>query len=259
MEFFEATIKGREDLDPGYFVLRLGGCEALADAAPGQFVMVRGDWGRDPLLPRAVSLLAVGPAGEAALLLKQVGRGTALLGRLAPGTRVRVLGPLGTSFPAPRADRHDLLVAGGCGVPPLYMHAERAVQQGLAGHVELFIGGRGGCDLPLLARFERLGVRVHVATEDGSRGLRGLVTDALQRRLVEVPAGATLLCCGPNAMLEAVARLARAKALPCLVSLEAGMACGLGACLGCAVPGRSRPYLYVCKDGPVFDAEEVYA
>jgi dihydroorotate dehydrogenase electron transfer subunit len=258
MQFFEATVRQREELDPGYFVLWLGGCEALAEAQPGQFVMVRGDWGRDPLLPRAVSLLDARPDGEAALLLKQVGRGTGLLARLAPGARLKVLGPLGTSFPPPAADRLDLLVAGGCGVPPLFWHAARAARAGLGHKVEFFLGGRTSCDLPYLAAIERLGGRVHVATEDGSRGTRGFVTAALERRLAEGAPGAALLGCGPNAMLEATARIAAAHDLPCWVSLEANMACGLGACLGCAVPGHSRPYVYVCQDGPVFDAREVY-
>jgi dihydroorotate dehydrogenase electron transfer subunit len=257
MHFFEAIIRAREDLDPGYFVLRLARCEALADAQPGQFVMVRGDWGRDPLLPRALSLLDV-DGGEAAVLVKQVGRGTGLLARVAPGARLKVLGPLGTAFPAPDRARYDLCVAGGCGVPPLWLHARRAASQGLGDRVEFFLGGRSASDLPYAAEVERLGVRLHLTTLDGSRGLRGFVTDALERRLSEVPPAATLLACGPNPMLEAVARIAKARGLACHVSLEAQMACGLGACLGCAVPARSRPYLYVCQDGPVFDAREVY-
>jgi len=257
MEFFEATVRAREDLDPGYFVLRLSGCEALARSEPGQFVMARGDWGRDPLLPRALSLLDV-ESGEAAVLVKQVGRGTRLLARLTPGARLRVLGPLGTAFPAPDPGRHDLCIAGGCGVPPLWLHARRAASRGLADRIDFFLGGRGASDLPYAAQIERLGVRLYLTTLDGSRGERGLVTEALERRLDEMPPGATLLACGPNPMLEAVAGIAKARGLRCHVSLEANMACGLGACLGCAVPGRSRPFVYVCQDGPVFDATEVF-
>jgi dihydroorotate dehydrogenase electron transfer subunit len=258
MDFFDARVVAREDLAPGYFILRLGGCQALAGSLPGQFVMVRGDWGRDPLLPRALSLLDARADGTAAILVKTVGRATALLSRTAAGARLRVLGPLGTSFPAPDPGRHDLLVAGGSGVPPVYLQAARAATAGLADNVDVFLGGRTAQDLPHATAIERLGVRLHLTTDDGSRGLRGLVTVALERYLDEAGGKPTLMACGPDPMLRAVARSARLRELPCHVSLEASMACGMGACLGCAVPARSRPFLYVCKDGPVFDAGEVY-
>jgi len=258
MNFFEARVTAREDLAPGYFVLRLGGCTALAGALPGQFVMVRGDWGRDPLLPRAISLHEVGAGGSAALLVRAVGRGTGLLSRLGAGAALKVLGPLGTAFPVPAAGRHDLLVAGGCGVPPIYFQAARAAAAGLADHVEVFLGGRTAQDLPYAAEIERLGVRLQLTTDDGSRGRRGFVTAALEARLDEMGGRPHLIACGPDPMLQAVARLARQRGLPCQVSLEAAMACGLGVCLGCAVPARSRPFVYVCTDGPVFDAGEVY-
>ncbi|MBI5482402.1 MAG: dihydroorotate dehydrogenase electron transfer subunit [Deltaproteobacteria bacterium] len=258
MNFIDAGVVAREDLAPGYFILRLGGCEALAGALPGQFVMVRGDWGRDPLLPRAISLLEARPDGMAAILVKTVGRGTALLSRATAGARLRVLGPLGTAFPAPDAARQDLLIAGGSGVPPVYLQAARAAAAGRADRVEVFLGGRTAQDLPYATGLERLGVSLHLTTDDGSRGQRGLVTAALERRLDEVGGRPRLMACGPDPMLHAVARIARLRELPCLVSLEAAMACGLGACLGCAVPARSRPFVYVCQDGPVFDAAEVY-
>ena len=121
MRYFQAKISENRGLGGGYYVLRLSGCASLASAKPGQFVMIRGAWGRDPLLPRAFSLLAVGAGGTADILAKTVGRGTALLERALPGAEVDVLGPLGSSFPEPQADTTDLLVAGGVGLPPLYM------------------------------------------------------------------------------------------------------------------------------------------
>src|SRR5438874_7214089 len=101
MRYFEAPIVENRSLGGGYFVLRLGGCDSLQGSRPGQFVMLRGDWGRDPLLPRAFSLLSAGPEGQAEVLAKTVGQGTALLERSLPGAALSVLGPLGTSFPAP--------------------------------------------------------------------------------------------------------------------------------------------------------------
>jgi NAD(P)H-flavin reductase len=112
MRYFEARLQENRSLGGGYFVLRLAGCESLAASKPGQFVMIRGNWERDPLLPRAFSLMAVGRGGTADILAKTVGRGTAMLERTLPGASLNVLGPLGTAFPEPQADRVDLLVAG---------------------------------------------------------------------------------------------------------------------------------------------------
>ena len=220
--------------------------------------MVRGDWERDPLLPRAFSLLSTGGDGEAAILAKTVGRGTALLERATTGARLSVLGPLGTSFPAPSADFVDLLVGGGVGIPPLYMQADLAARKGLASNSEVLYGGRRTQDLVLLDELRAFGVGLFLATEDGSVGRAGRVTVELEARLA-VHAGKPLriMACGPNAMLWAVGRIARDRGIPCFLSVEEQMACGIGVCLGCAVPARSRPFRYVCKDGPVFDAADV--
>jgi dihydroorotate dehydrogenase electron transfer subunit len=258
MRYFQAKISENRVLGGGYFVLRLSGCGSLAAANPGQFVMIRGDWGRDPLLPRAFSLLAVGPGGTADILAKTVGRGTALLERSLPGAEIDVLGPLGSSFPEPQGDTTDLLVAGGVGLPPLYMQAALAADRRQVARSEMIYGGRGGDDLVLLHEMRALGLNLFLTTENGAVGTKGLVTRALEARL-EHHRGTPLrvMACGPNAMLWAVARIARDKGVPCFISLEEQMACGIGVCLGCAIPARSRPYRYVCSNGPVFDAADV--
>jgi dihydroorotate dehydrogenase electron transfer subunit len=258
MRYFQAKISENRVLGGGYFVLRLAGCASLAAAKPGQFVMIRGSWGRDPLLPRAFSLLAVGPGGTADILAKTVGRGTALLERALPGAEVDVLGPLGSSFPEPEAETTDLLVAGGVGLPPLYMQAALAADRRRVARSEMVYGGRGAADLVLLTEMRGMGLGLFLTTEDGTVGMQGLVTRALQARL-EHHRGSPVrvMGCGPNAMLWAVARIARDQGVPCFISLEEQMACGIGVCLGCAVPARSRPYRYVCSNGPVFDAADV--
>ena len=258
MRYFQAKISENRALGSGYFVLQLGGCESLAGAQAGQFVMIRGAWGRDPLLPRAFSLMSVGPGGRAEILAKTVGRGTALLERALPGAEVDVLGPLGTSFPEPRLDTIDLLVAGGVGLPPMYMQAARAAALGHLDRSELIYGGRGAPDLVLLREMEAMGLELHLTTETGEVGEKGLVTRALEARLAQHRGKSVrVMGCGPNGMLWAIARMARDGQIPCFISLEEQMACGIGVCLGCAIPARSRPYRYVCSNGPVFDAADV--
>jgi dihydroorotate dehydrogenase electron transfer subunit len=258
MRYFEARVARNESLSGGYFRLSLAGCHPLAASRPGQFVMLRGDWERDPLLPRAFSLLSVGSDGEAAILAKTVGRGTALLERAGVGARISVLGPLGTAFPAPSPDVIDLLVGGGVGIPPIYLQAAAAARAGLALRSEILYGGRRTADLVLLEEMTAFGVGLHLATEDGTTGRHGRITAELEARLA-VHAGkpVRIMACGPNAMLWAVGRIARERQIPCFISVEEQMACGIGVCLGCAVPARSRPFRYVCKDGPVFDAADI--
>lgn len=261
MRTFAATLARNERLGPRTFVLHLEGCAPLAEAMPGQFVMLRGEWGRDPLLPRAFSIQAVRPGGVAEILVKTVGRGTSLLEAARPGARFSVLGPLGTRFPAPAEGRRDFLVAGGVGLAPLLFHAEVAARAGLASRLRLFYGGRRAEDLVLCDRIAALGVALDLATEDGSRGQRGYVTQALAEALDADAAGGepppTILACGPDPMLVATAKLARARGLKAYLSLEGQMACGIGVCLGCAVPCASRPYRYTCKDGPVMDLDDL--
>jgi dihydroorotate dehydrogenase electron transfer subunit len=264
MRYFDARVIENRSLGGGYFVLRLGGCEPLVGSRPGQFVMLRGDWGRDPLLPRPLSLLAVTQEGRADLLAKVVGKGTALMERSPSGSRISVLGPLGNSFPVPSADVTDLLVAGGVGLPPLFMQAEASARVGLASSCEMLYGGRTSRDLVLLGEMRSLGIALRLATEDGSLGRRGRVTDELEARLehwlgVAASRRLRIMACGPRAMLWAVGRIAQSCNIECYLSLEEQMACGIGVCLGCAVAAQEKPYLYVCKDGPVFPAAEVMA
>ena len=262
MRYIDTRIVENRSLGGGYFVLRLGGCESLSGCKPGQFIMLRGDWGRDPLLPRPFSILSAAQEGRVDLLAKTFGRGTLLLEKAPPGTRVSVLGPLGNAFPETAPEITDLLVAGGVGLPPLLMQAGAAARRGLAAQNEFFYGGRGARDLVLMAELRGLGIPLHFATEDGSLGRRGRVTAELEARLEILRKDFPnkrfrVLACGPAAMLEAVAVVADRFGIECFVSFEQRMACGFGVCLGCAVPAHSRPYHYVCKDGPVFLSTDV--
>ena len=239
-----------ECLGPGYHRLVFKG---RLEARPGQFVMVRCTSTHDPLLPRPFSLNE--SDGETFSLLLQVrGRGTALLARKRPGDTLHLLGPLGKGFPLPRGAK-ALLVAGGVGVAPLRFLARVLKEEGKK--VFFFYGARSAKDLILLDELEALGVETICATEDGSKGAKGLVTEPL-REFLEVEETGEIFACGPLPMLQAVSDLAREFGLKAYLSLEAQMACGLGMCLGCAFPRKDGSYLHVCTEGPVVLAEEIF-
>ncbi len=229
--------------------------------APGQFVMLSpGPVGAvprsDPLLPRPMAVYREraderGPCLE--VLYKRAGRGTQLLAAAVAGESIALVGPLGVGFRAPGAPGRALLVAGGTGIASVFELART-----LAGEraVSVLLGARCAEDLMGEADFAELDVSLEIATEDGSRGARGLVTELLERHLA-AESGATVYACGPTPMMRRCAEISAAHAAPCSVSLENNMACGFGVCLGCAAARKSGGYALVCCDGPVFDARDI--
>ena len=271
---FTAMILANAEVSPGYWRIRLTAPLEMAKARPGQFVMVRVSPAIDPLLRRPLAIFDVGihePAQSGAatqawfeMLYRVVGKGTALLSTLHHGDLLDILGPLGDGgFDQGDADEEKLIVGGGIGLAPLYLLAKELVARpGNKSTVRLFAGGRTRDDILCITEFERLGVHCYTATEDGSLGEQGFVTEALKRRLDLIEGKATLYACGPEGMLAAVAKIAAERGLPCQVSLEGYMACGVGACLGCVTPGRGHSpatpdYRCVCTEGPVFEAAEL--
>jgi NAD(P)H-flavin reductase len=250
-------------------VLRVADLEG-SNPAPGQFTMLAAAecWGggedERPYLPRAFSI-ARWQDGEAHYLLADVGPGTKRLCELCAGEDVWALGPLGHGFIAPRDGRRALLVGGGVGIAPLAIlqdELERATD--LNGAAADSMGAATVSAVTVLLGF-RDGPRAQgaallrgarVATDDGAVGHHGLVTDLLAREL-EQDAHVTVYSCGPSPMLEAVRAICQTRGIPAQLALEAGMACGFGACYGCIVPRRGSGYLRVCVDGPVIDAAEL--
>jgi dihydroorotate dehydrogenase electron transfer subunit len=234
-----------------------------SDARPGQFIMLGFPGCRDPLLRRPFSIHRVlacgGRLNGIELLYKVVGPATRRISRLKAGDRVSLLGPLGNSFKVPVGARRIYLAAGGIGVAPLVFLAERLHRdRSEAGGWRLFLGGRSREDLLCAEDFERLGIPVHLTTDDGSLGDQCLVTHPLEVALTQAPPD-LILACGPRAMLACIAGIVSKHRIPCQLSIETMMACGMGACLGCAVEGRREKdrYLHACRDGPVFDAAEI--
>jgi dihydroorotate dehydrogenase electron transfer subunit len=251
MDYLRTAITEVERHGSDCVLLRFAGDRPI-EGAPGQFAMVRGDWGTDPILPRAFSLVEVGDTG--AILVRVVGAGTKRLFEMRVGDSLAVLGPSGRGFSEPDVDRLPVIIAGGIGVAPLVFMAERIAAQGK--RAVFIYGARNEQDLLLLERIEKSADLV-LTTEDGSRGEKGVVTGPL-KRILKKGGPVQLFSCGPEPMLKAVASLALDAQAPCETAIESPMACGMGTCKGCAVLGADGKYRYVCADGPVFEAAEIF-
>jgi dihydroorotate dehydrogenase electron transfer subunit len=256
-----SSLVGRECLGGPYFLLTFLHPETARDARPGQFVMIKAGLSADPPLRRPYSIQSTdAEGGTFTLFLKVVGEGSRALAELAPGEPAQCLGPLGRPFDLPPADTEVLMVAGGYGIAPFLMLSRELAKAGRRGRV--FYGGRTRADLQAREPFEALGVPLVAATEDGSLGHRGRVTEPFEAHLDTARRPVQLYACGPDAMLHAVARIAEERGLPCQVSLDPWMGCGVGTCLGCVVrvqgEGDARwKYRCACTEGPVFDAARV--
>jgi dihydroorotate dehydrogenase electron transfer subunit len=211
----------------------------------------------DPLLARPFGISSILFRSSIEVVYRVVGRGTRLLTGVRKGDTLSLLGPLGKGFPMPAKGSVPVLVAGGSGFPPLHFFSQRAGK-----NAHFFIGARDKECLPpagILRSFKDVVQHVHIATEDGGAGVRGMSTDILNEFLsgMEKKVRLVIYACGPHAMLAAVSRIAAEHGIACHVSMEERMACGLGACMGCSIPQKSGGYKRACKEGPVFDATEI--
>ncbi|MBI3830903.1 MAG: dihydroorotate dehydrogenase electron transfer subunit [Planctomycetes bacterium] len=265
-----AEAFAHEPVSSRYFRLRLKSPGVARCAQPGQFVMLacRPDdpLNTDPLLPRPLAVLDADPAaGTIELLYFVAGRGTALLRDAATlrAARLRVIGPLGHGFEPLAGVETHIGVGGGSGVAPLVFFFRRWGERPGARH--LILAARTAEQLARADAVAAPGLALHEATDDGSRGFKGHAVAALRELLDGELSGtrAAIYAAGPEPMMEAAARLARARGLPCRVSLENRMACGVGVCRSCVVDGHA-PHKKtgllrrtVCQDGPVFDPDEL--
>ncbi len=254
MDQCDATLINNERLCSDIVRLTMRAPSIVTKAQPGQFVNLKAGSGFDPLLRRPFSIHQIYADGTMQVLFKVLGKGTRALADLAPGRAINVVGPLGNPFETGPA---MCLVGGGLGIAPLLFLAKVARSRHPEGTVKVILGARNEAELSCFAQdFETLDVAVHLATDDGSLGHHGLVTDLIPSVLMETAAW-QVCCCGPYPMMKEVARICRHHHWSCQVSLETMMACGISACLGCTVAAsatnrKGAPYLHVCKDGPVF-------
>lgn len=257
-----ATVTDNRPETSAYFRLSLA-CQGFSNARPGQFATLRLPGLTTPLLRRPFSIHRLIRNGDAVtgieILYKVVGDFTRALTRITSGDRVDLLGPLGNGFTVPTRFEKIILAGGGIGIAPLVFLADALKISGndLSGSTAC-LGGRTADDILRPSVFESLGLSLRITTDDGSAGVQGLVTKSLEDCLSEgLPD--RIYACGPMPMLRAVRDIANKNNLPCELSVETIMACGLGACLGCAVNKNETTgkYQHVCIDGPVFDASHL--
>lgn len=250
-------------LGPGYYRMGLACDSRYSNAWPGQFIMLRFPGRITPLLRRPFSIHRImddsGHITGIELLYKVVGEGTGELSRLQKNDTVDILGPLGNGFSFSDHDKRIYIVAGGIGVAPLVFLASHLQKKGVdVSACMVFIGGRSKHDLLCGDDFLNIGMKVQMTTDDGSAGDQCLVTHPLEiassTRRPDI-----IYACGPVEMLKCVVGIAEKYSVPCQISMETVMACGMGACLGCAVEKKeaSDSYLHACMDGPVFEANRV--
>jgi dihydroorotate dehydrogenase electron transfer subunit len=315
----KAKILLHRRIGSDYFRLQLACPEIARQAQPGQFLMLHITDLKDPFLRRPFSFSRIFrplevkkkplDEGGVEICYQTVGRGTRLMTQLQEGQRIDLLGPLGNGFWREEQCPRVILVGGGIGVPPLLSWAQelrkkghgkkRSAKASEASPELIFLMGAKNKEKTVgVGECRRWGIEVQVATEDGSLGMKGMVTDLLERELMTGQHGATALyACGPNPMLVQIAQVAEQFDRPCQVLLESRMACGVGACLGCTVKVREEreptqlsalsnqdssateagderegreggismisgtpPFRYarVCKEGPVFDARKIF-
>lgn len=255
MKQFDAKILENIEIEKDIFNLRFESAYIADTARPGQFVEVLCQGPGAPFLKRPFGIYKVNKETKICeILFKKLGKGTEILSLLKKGAGTNITGPLGNGFEIKKQKTH-LVVGGGMGVAPLMFLAEVLKKTG--DKVYIFLGAKTAEELPARELFESLG-EVIIATDDGSLGEKCMIDTPLERMLKKEN-NCAVYSCGPHAMLRCVADLAQKYNAPAQVSLEEKMACGLGVCQGCPVEIKNKDtkYKLVCKDGPVFNAEDI--
>ncbi len=261
-----------------YFKLTIDSAQVARLALPGQFVNIKVSRDSEPFLRRPFSIHRIrsqpapakrsGPGNsenrsQIEILYEVVGKATEILSKKKSGEYLDIIGPLGNGFSlnAKRSTLNAILVAGGMGVAPLIFLAEKLAEiQNAESKIQnlVLIGAKTKNLILCEKEFKQFGFDVKIATDDGSAGFKGYVSELLRKELhaIRYPLNATIYACGPKPMLKEVALISKKYKIPAQISLEEHMACGIGACFGCAV-NTKQGFKRVCKDGPVFNADEI--
>lgn len=260
------VIKNREVID-SHFLLSVKLPASFPTPMPGQFVLARQVGPNDPLLGRPFSVYHFDRRSKEVIveiLYKVVGRGTMLLTGLKRGSELEIFGPYGNAFDIVPHSEKAVFICGGIGVAPIVFLASHYKTRINTGQVQVvcYIGATCAEKIVGLDRMREDCSDVFISTDDGSMGYKGSVTEMFTEGMsVYNPENTNIYACGPRSMLKRLSETLLANPIPCQVSLEERMACGLGACLGCSVETNGRaaggPYMRVCKDGPVFNIQDI--
>lgn len=254
----KALVIRHREMVPRFYELEFIAPGIAKEALPGQFLNIRVSESYEPLLRRPFSIYDVDKKlGSITLFYKVVGRGTRMMTKLQVENKLDVMGPLGRSFSIPSGMKSAVLVGGGVGIAPLVYLTRILTEKKV--HVKVLLGASSAGYLVCKDILNRLGVQYLVSTDDGSEGMKGRVTDLLQAELSANKAD-FIYACGPERMLAAVTAIADEFQIPGEISLEEHMACGVGACLGCAhrvKQGDEFRFAKVCHEGPIFNVGEV--
>ena len=251
--YFTTTVLENIALNAGHNILTLSQPDCGTEPLPGQFYMIEVNRGNDPLLKRAFSLFRISSDGFQ-LLYRIKGRGTSLLREMKKGDNIEALGPLGTRYPVTPDGQVPLVIAGGIGVASVFPFL---LEQ--RGKAIVFYGARSRDEILMLDELKGMCKEVFISTDDGSLGTKGNVVEMLGKYLEDDKMNLqkyVLYACGPHPMLKAVSKISALWCVTAYISMEENMACGLGACLGCVVKTKTG-YKRVCKEGPVFNSEEI--
>ena len=249
----------KEELKSGIFKFTVDAKQMAEAAKPGQFLNIRCTDTIEPFLRRPISIYNIDKeAGILEFIFQVKGKGTDILAKKEIGEYIDVLGPLGHGTFEVKEYKNIAILGGGIGTFPLY---ELTKQLSKLTNVNTYLGFRNKDFVTLESEFEKVSNNLKITTDDGSYGIHGFAIDAFKKDLEQRPFD-MIFACGPLPMLKGIRALAIEKSIPCQISLEEKMACGVGACLGCAVKNinkeeHTHSYGHVCKTGPVFWAEEV--
>jgi dihydroorotate dehydrogenase electron transfer subunit len=253
MKQLKARILSNKSIFKKYYLIRMVSSYIAGLVRPGQFVHIRCSGRLTPLLRRPFSIHRVD--GETIGILYQVvGKGTEVLSEKRPGEYLDIIGPLGKGFEIENKD--SILIAGGIGVAPLLILGQWLIRVQKNNQITVLIGAKNKKLILCKEDFEKLQLKVKLATEDGSCGYRGMVTDLLKKTLATNRRQLAIYACGPEKMLKKTEEISVRHNLKAQGSLERNMACGVGACLGCVIKTRDG-YKRVCQDGPVFELSQI--
>ncbi len=264
---FIGEILRNEEIRPNYFLMKVQLPDSFDEPRPGQFVMIRIAGLSEPFLGRPISIYSYSLRKsfvEIEFLYRIAGKGTQILAGLIKSSQVEVHGPLGGSYEVFPEKENIVFIAGGIGVAPLSLLAQYLCKNVclVPSRMNFYLGAQTAKEIVGLDKLTRLCYNIQICTDDGSQGRKSLVTQAFAEDIKKYdPANTAVYACGPKGMMKALAGILGKGKFACQVSLEERMACGTGACMGCAVAVKDKQgdvaYKRVCSDGPVFNLADV--